>query len=341
MDARKKKRMVGSRMSKVTLRLPADVYKKIKDACDRDDTTMSSYVNAIVSDPKQETMRQRVLQAKQMEYELVVPDDAAHDIKLMIRMLDAAAEDVRAVGQIMSKCIYHWRRGGVIAPDKKIKINDGRQVSNADVFLSCLRRASDATKWFDEAAEQAKKVYGCEDITYVLEDTAGGQIEKRSRRNEKDLVRTVVRIPEILYDEVKAFCLRTGLNISEYITLLIIGDKGGRLKEKVKAAMRTTSHIVMNEEASKVLTGLSKAVNEAAHQVRVASANSGAFLRDIDGGKLKDNVKQVVAKEGGKEVSADAWVRRINKHLAAQLDAMNSITQGYLEMTTGGPKASM
>ena len=334
MDARKKKRMSGKRMVKVTLRLPVNVYNSVTEKCNREDTTVSSYVYSLVTDDGQKKIRKRLLDEKLTVYEMVVSVEMLGDIKALSEMLDECAGRTRKEGYNLSVLIRNCRLGMDIKPEGIAWKLDGKDMTYTDTILIIRGYTQGTTEMFGKAEKSAQKVFACPDIVYVMGEHEGEQTGKRGRTNVKGLRRTIVRMPVPEHAEIKAFCGRTGLSVSEYVAMLMTGDKDGRIKAKTASAMRQKSEIVISDEASEAFAKLSKSVNEAAHQVRVASSNVNAFLRDKAGLSLDT----VVAEKDGERITLGVFMNDIQAELKAQSDAAGHIAKGYLDMTTGDPK---
>ena len=74
MDARKMKRNRASVMHKMTIRLPEDVYKGMKQECDSRCITIASYMNELVQSDEQKHLRDLILKVKTPVYEIVFSD---------------------------------------------------------------------------------------------------------------------------------------------------------------------------------------------------------------------------------------------------------------------------
>ena len=194
------------------------------------------------------------------------------------------------------------------------------------------------TKQCAKTEKEVEKVYCNPDTLYLLsafenEDTT------RTRTNEKDLVRTIVRLPKTDYEEIKEFCSRLSISISEYVNALLTGCTD-MMEKKAKVAADNV-FVIVQEESKKPFLHLADQVNRAVRQVRIAGANVDAFIRDTREDLDMVNICRPIIREDDRILSIGDFFYDAQLDLQGAMESLSKIAEGYLDLIGGDPVKRM
>lgn len=141
--------------------------------------------------------------------------------------------------------------------------------------------------------------------------------------------KTTLRFHHETYSEIQAQAKFLGMSVAAYVNM-VIAEKTEDVQKHFVEKEKRRYQIVMDDDTKKRIDELTRTLNSASTQLRLAGTNFNTFLRDVRLGILPMDLSAAVASVNGKKVTLEDFLKAVADQVSVSAETIRW-TSGQLD----------